>query len=121
MSMRYLMDENLDPLYKTQLLARTLELIVYAVGDPGVPARGTLGPELLCWWEENRCILVTNNRKSMPLHLKDHLAQGHHIPGIITLNEDMSIGDNIEELVLIAGASFDNEYWDRIEYLPISH
>ena len=119
--MRYLMDENLDPVYKTQLLMRMSELIVYAVGDPGCPAKGTLDPEILRWCEGNHCILVTNNRQSMPPHLKDHLAQGRHIPGILTLNENLSIGDNIEELLLIAGASFDDEYLDRVVYLPVSY
>ncbi len=115
---RYLMDENLNPLYKTQLLLKQTELLVCAVGDPGFPPRGTLDPEILYWCEENNFILVTNNRKSMPSHLIDHLAQGHHIPGIITLNEDMTIGETIEELILIAQTAPANYYQDRIEYLP---
>jgi Domain of unknown function (DUF5615) len=118
--MRYLMDENLDPLYKEQLLANEPRLVVYEVGDPGCPLKGTPDPEILYWCEENDFVLVTNNRKSMPLHLAKHLAEERHIPGILTLNEEMSIGRTIEELLLIAGASFANEYQDRIEYLPVS-
>jgi hypothetical protein len=30
---RYLMDENVDPIYQIQLLDRESELIVWAVGD----------------------------------------------------------------------------------------
>lgn len=33
--------------------------------------------------------------------MRDHLAAGHHIPGIFTLNPSMSIGETIEELALI--------------------
>ena len=65
-------------------------------------------------WEE-----VTNNRSSMPVHLKEHLAQRHHIPGIFQLNPNMSIGETLEELVLVALASLDDEYCDRISYLPL--
>ena len=119
MSIRYLMDENLDPLYKRQLLIKKPNLVVYAVGDPGSPPKGTFDQEILCWCEENGFILVTNNRKSMPAHLGAHLVQGRHIPGILTLNEEMSVGEIIEELLLIAGASLANEYQDRIEYLPV--
>lgn len=119
MSIRYLLDENLDPLYKTQLLLREPELIVYAPGDPGTVPKGTLDSEILCWCEENNFILVTNNRKSMPIHLREHFAEDRHIPGIITLNEGMSIGDTIEELILIAELSEGYEYQDRIVYLPI--
>lgn len=120
MNIRYLMDENLDPFYKTQLLLKKPGLIVYAVGDPGSPSKGTRDPEILCWCEENGFVLITNNRKSMPAHLTSHLKQERHVPGIITLNAEMSVGDTIEELILIAEEAALSEYQDRIEYLPVT-
>ncbi len=116
MSIRYLLDENLKLLYKRQLLSKKQDLVVYAVGDPGSPSKGTLDPEILCWCEEHNFILITNNRKSMPVHLIEHLTDGRHIPGIIVLNADMSIGDTIEELILIAEVGIEDNYHDRIEY-----
>src|SRR5947199_2987604 len=120
MSIRYLMDENLDPLYQTQLLIKRPRLLVYALGDPGCPSKGTLDPEILCWCEENDFFLVTNNRKSMPIHLVEHLTQGRHVPGIITLNAEMSVGETIEELILVAEEGNPSDYQDRIEYLPVT-
>lgn len=116
MSIHYLMDENVSPLYKQQVLKRSSAVRVYAVGDPGCPPRGTLDPEILVWCEENYCILVTNNRASMP----PHLAQGHHIPGILIFNERMSIGETIEELLLIAEEGVPSAYRDCITYLPVT-
>jgi hypothetical protein len=55
----------------------------------------------------------------MPPHLTDHLAQGHHVPGIFILNPNMNVGAMIDELILIAKASEDNEYQDSIRYLPL--
>lgn len=55
----------------------------------------------------------------MPVHLADHIAQGHHVLGIILLNPNLSIGQNLEELIIIALGSFDNEYQDRIVHLPL--
>ena len=55
----------------------------------------------------------------MPVHLIDHLAQGNHILGIFQLNPSMSVGETIEELVLVALASLDDEYHDLISYLPL--
>jgi hypothetical protein len=120
MTIRYLIDENLEPLYKAQLLMKSPGIVVYSVGDPGTPSKGTLDPEILGWCEENGFILVTNNRKSMPIHLAEHLSEGRHIPGIITLNGEMTIGATIEELMLIAEVDFPHEYEDRIEYLPVT-
>src|SRR5437660_528361 len=120
MMIRYLIDENLEPLYKAQLLIKKPDLMVYSLGDPGTPSKGTLDPEILCWCEENDFILITNNRKSMPAHLVVHLSQGSHIPGIITLNSEMSVGGTIEELILIAEEGNPIEYQDRIVYLPVT-
>ena len=85
-----------------------------------VPSFGTLDPEILIWCEENRYILVTNNRKSMPIHLKDHLAIGRHVSGIFILNTEWSIGETTNELLLIALAAAAEEYYDQITYLPVS-
>ncbi len=65
-------------------------------------------------------MLVTNNRTSMPPHLSDHISQGRHVPGIFIMNPNMSIGDTIEELILIAATSDDSEYQDTIRYMPIT-
>jgi hypothetical protein len=120
MSIQYLIDENVAPLYRQQLLKRNTELDVYAVGDPGCPARGTLDPAILIWCEENSCMLDTNNRACMPPHLAAHLAQGRHIPGILILNERMSVGDAIDELLLIAEEGVPSAYVDRITFLPVT-
>lgn len=34
MSLKYLLDENVDPVYQTQLLRREPSVVVWAVGDP---------------------------------------------------------------------------------------
>lgn len=117
--LRYLMDENVNPNYQTQLLQREPGLVVWAVGDPGAPPKSTLDPEILIWCEEHGFVLVTNNRTSMPTHLAEHLAQGRYVPGIFILNPKLSMGEMIDELILIALASEDDEYQDYITHLPL--
>ena len=121
MSLRYLLDENVEPSYKTQLARRNFEIIMWVVGEPGVPPRGTLDPEILLWCEEHGFVLVTNNRASMPGHLRDHINEGRHVPGIFILGKKLSFGQNLEELIFLAEASFDNEYRDQIIHLPHSY
>lgn len=117
---RYLLDENVSPIIRTELLRREARLIVWKVGDPGTPQRGTSDTIILQWCEENSFILITNNRKSMPRHLQNHLFDGRHIPGIFELSPNMSIGETIEELILIWETSKANEYRDLLVYLPLS-
>ncbi len=119
MTLKYLLDENVAPLYQVQLRRQKPDLVVWVVGEPATPPKSTLDPEILCWCEEHNFVLVTNNRKSMPVHLADHIAQGRHIPGILILNRNLTIGQTIEELILIAQDSFDDEYQDQIINLPL--
>jgi len=76
MTVRYLLDEHISPSYRTQILRYSPELTVWIIGDPNAPQKGTLDPDILCWCEEHGFILVTNNRRTMPVHLADHLAMG---------------------------------------------
>ncbi len=116
---RYLIDENISPKYRTQLLYHEPSLTVSAVGDEGAPPKSTPDPKILAWCEQNQFSLITNNRNSMPQHLSDHLAAGHHVPGIFTINLEESMGEIIDELLLIAGASDEDEYMDQITYIPL--
>ena len=119
MTLKFILDENVDPVYQTKFLQKNPELVMWAIGDPGTPPKSTLDPEILCWCEEENFLLVTNNRKSMPVHLADHIAQGRHVPGILILNANLTIGETIEELTLIAQAAFEEEYQDQIVHLPL--
>ena len=116
---RFLIDENISPRYRTHLLYHEPSLTVLVIGDEGVPARGTPDPEIFAWCEQNQFNLITNNRESMPQHLSDHLSAGHHIPGIFTISLAVPMGKIIEELLLITGASDEDEYIDEIKYLPL--
>ena len=118
--MRYLLDEHIAPAFRAQLLRAAPGLEVWIIGDPGAPTLGTHDPAILTWCEANGFILITNNRRSMPRHLAAHLALGRHLPGILVVNPGLSMGDLIDELVLIAGASDADEYRDLILYLPLT-
>ncbi|MBP8253167.1 MAG: DUF5615 family PIN-like protein [Herpetosiphon sp.] len=67
---RYLLDENVHPLYRTKLLKRNPDIVVRMVGGIAAPPLQTLDPEILNWCEDHDFILITNNRKSMPLLLQ---------------------------------------------------
>lgn len=119
MPIRYLLDENMPPFYREQLLRYQPDLTICSIGDADTLPKATLDPEILCWCEENGFLLVTNNRRSMPLHLADHLAVGRHVPGILVLRYQADVGQLIEDLILIAQAADEYEYQDRISYVPL--
>jgi len=116
---RFLLDEHVKRAFLRALRACRPKIIAWNVGDPGAPPRGTLDPDILIWCEVREFSLITNNRASMPLHLRDHLAAGRHVPGIFVLNTKMTIPETVAEVALINGAADPAEYLDRINYLPL--
>jgi len=41
------------------------------------------------------------------------------MPGVIEISQDVPIGEAIEELVLIAECSLENEWQNQVIYLPL--
>ena len=116
---RYLLDEDTPHAIRDQLLRREPRMEVLVVGDETAPALGTPDAELLRWIEREGYILVSRNRRTLPRHLRDHLEAGGHVPGIFLLRRRYSLGQIIEDLMLIWEAGRPEEYRDRIEYLPL--
>ena len=102
MTIRYLLDENVETEMRAQLEHHVPGLVVKAVGDPEAPPRRTPDPDLIRWCEEHDFHLVTRDRRTMPVHLAEHLAAGRHIRGILTSSKDAPFGRVLEHLILIA-------------------
>lgn len=119
MARSYLVDENTTPALADQLRRRQSGLKVANVGDDIAPPKGTLDPDILLWIETHGFTLITRNRKSMPEHLLQHLEAGHHIPGILTIRPKASLGEIIEDLLLIWELSEEDEYQDQIIHIPL--
>jgi hypothetical protein len=117
---KYLLDENLTPRLKKALLKQEPEMVVLRIGDICAPPLQTSDPDILVWCEAKGFFLVTNNRASMPVHLRDHLAAGRHVPGIFVLKPDATTPQIIDELILIWQAAKPDEYKDQLQYIPLT-
>lgn len=116
---RYLLDENIAPAVRSQLLLHAPNSEVIRVGDEAAPPYGTPDGRLLEWIEEQGYILVSSDRRTMPNHLHNHLAQGKYVPGILLLKRRVVVRELIADLILIWRASALSEYQDHIRYLPL--
>ena len=90
MKIQYLFDENLDPRF-VKVLARHYPVInALRIGDENAPPLGTKDPDLLRYLEKAQRTLVTDNRKSMPGHVTEHISNGRHHWGIFMISKDVS-------------------------------
>ena len=115
----FLLDEHVSHILQELMADIAPDIPVYVIGDHTAPSTGTLDPDILLWVEERDCMLITNNRASMPVHLKDHLLQGRHIPGIVQLPKQIDFRQIIDDLVLLWGAMLPDEFRDQIVHLPL--
>lgn len=63
---RFLLDEHVNPAIQRQLHRLSQEINVRCVGQPNAPRKGTSDSDLLSWAEENRFILVSEDRRTLP-------------------------------------------------------
>lgn len=116
---RFLLDEHIPHSVRDQLLRLDSSIEILVIGGSLAPAKGTLDEEILSWIEGTGYILVTSNRRTIPVHVRDHFEAGGHIPGIILLRRGAGLGEIIEQLYLLWIASDAGEYVDRILYIPM--
>jgi len=114
---RFLLDENVGLDLQKSLQRTWRDMVVWHIDDPSAPPNGTPDPAILVWCESHQFSLVTNNRASMPNHLRDHLTAGRHVQGIFILNRKMAIGQTIRALSLIWAEGRPDEYRDQITHL----
>jgi hypothetical protein len=88
------------------------------MGDGQALRRGTLDPEVLVWCEAHDCVLVTDNRRSMPGHLADHIAVGRHVEGIFQVGS-MTVAALGNHLAEVAWLSFPGGFRDLMRVLPL--
>lgn len=119
MKVRFLLDENLSPRLSAGLWRHNPAIDVLRVGDPGAPLLGAPDPDILHYLQQEQRTLVTNNRISMPTHLREHAVAGGHQWGIFWLRPGISLGAILAELVLIWEASEAEEWRDRTRWIPL--
>ncbi len=112
-----LFDENLASAVSEALIQTEPEYGIRHVGDGIAPPLGAPDPELLIWIEEFDFMLVTNNRRSMPVHLAAHLAAGRHVAGILQVPKRYRIQHLVQAIEMTVAASLPGELEDRITYL----
>jgi hypothetical protein len=117
----FLLDEHVPLAVRNAVVAIEPAIRVRLIGtDPDIPPKRTNDPGLLAFAEDNGFAVVTFDKTTMPGHVADHLAAGHHTWGVFLFPNGrlLSAGEIARELVMIWAASDRSEWVDRIEFLP---
>ena len=115
---RFLADENFDgPIYRG-LLAREPTLNLIRVQDVGLMQ--TPDPDILEWAAGDGRVLLTQDRQTIPGFALDRVAAGVPMPGVAVIRPNTPIGQAIDEILMLALASDESDFRDRVWYVPLT-
>ncbi len=100
------------------LILRNSNLDLVRAQDVGL--RGAVDDVVLEWSDTNERVLLTHDGRTMPKHVRNRLASGAHLPGVFIVDDLASIGECVEDILLLAECSEQSEWRDQINYLPLA-
>jgi hypothetical protein len=115
--LRFLADENFNNDIGRGLLRRKPAFDIVRVQDVGL--RGADDPTVLAWAAQEGRILITHDVKTITKFAYERITAELPMPGVIELQRTVALGTAIEDLLLIAEASTEEEWSNKIGYLPL--
>jgi predicted nuclease of predicted toxin-antitoxin system len=116
--LRFAADENFDNAVLRGLRLRQPTVDIVRAQDVG-GLTGADDPRLLAWAAAEERILLTHDASTMPEFAYARVATGQSMSGILIVSAGAATGPIIEELLLIMECSEQEEWRDRVCYLPL--
>lgn len=86
----------------------------HEAGLSQTPDRDVLG-----WAAEQGRVLVTHDRRTMPVHAVDRIVNSESVAGLIIVSRQLPVSKVIEDLEIIVTCSDMSEWENVIKHLPL--
>jgi predicted nuclease of predicted toxin-antitoxin system len=114
---RFLADEDFDARILRGLLRRLPQIDVVRVQDVGL--QSAHDHQVLAFAAEENRILLTHDVTTMSDFAYQRINKDLPMPGVFEIAQEINIGEAIEELILIAECSLENEWQGQVRFLPL--
>jgi Domain of unknown function (DUF5615) len=115
--LRFAADENLNNDIVRGLLRRAPYLDIVRIQDTELS--GADDPTVLAWAARDQRILLTHDVATITKYAYDRIRAGQPMPGVFEINRQVAVGLAIDDLLLLAESSLENEWEGQILYLPL--
>jgi len=115
--LRFAADENFNNDIVRGLLRRKPELDIVRVQDAGLS--GADDSTVLEWTAKEARILLTHDVSTMTRYAYERIQSNKPMPGIFEVSRNLPIGNGIEDILLLAEYSFEDEWSGQVHYLPL--
>ena len=99
------------------LFRRRPDLDLIRVQDVGL--RTADDETILEWAAGGGRILLTHDRTTMPNFAYQRVTGGRPMSGVFVIRNKPPLGEMIDEILMVALCSFQEEWKDRVEFLPL--
>jgi hypothetical protein len=115
--LRFAADENFNNDILDGMLARERNLDIVRIQDTEMYTRSD--EQVLEWCAIENRLLLTHDASTMTHYAYERVRQGKSMPGVIEVGDEIALGQVIQDLLLLAGASHDGEWEGQVIYLPL--
>jgi hypothetical protein len=115
--LRLAADENFNNDILRGLLRHKPDLDIVRIQDAGLS--GASDSVILEWSAQENRVLLTHDVRTMTHHAYKRVRLGKKMPGIFGISRAMLIGTAIEDILLLAEYSLENEWEGQVRYLPL--
>ena len=115
--LKLLTDENFHGRIIRGIQQRYPQIDLIRAQDVGLS--GKSDPIVLEWAAKHQRIIVTFDRATMPDFAYIRIAQNLTMPGMFVFNDQHSIKEIIEEIILLNSCSRPTDWLNKVIYLPL--
>ena len=110
-------DENLNNHIVRGVQRRNPAIDIVRIQDVGL--YGADDPTVLAWCAGENRILVTHDVATISGYAYERVAAGLNMPGVFEVARSVPVAQVIEDLLLLAECSNENEWQGQVRYLPL--
>jgi predicted nuclease of predicted toxin-antitoxin system len=115
--LRFAADENFNNDILRGLIRRNADLDIVRIQDVGLS--GQDDPTVLEWAAQEKRVLLTHDVSTITDYAYQRVREGKPMPGVFEVGRGVSIGKAIEDILLLAEYSLEDEWEGQIRYLPL--
>lgn len=115
--LRFAADEDLNNKIVQALLRRNPNLDILPITSVGLA--GADDRIILDWAANQGRVLLTHDLNTMPRFAYERVKAGKPMPGVVEVSRWASIGAIVEDVLLLAECSKQNEWEGQVLYLPL--
>lgn len=115
--LRFAADENFDFGIVRGLRRRLAGIDIETVQEAGLDGRAD--PDVLAWAATKNRVLLSHDVSTLVAFAYDRVRAGLPMPGVFEVGHKVTVGQAIDDLVLIAECSLDGEWEGQVRFLPL--